>query len=345
MKHVSVFTLRSGFFIICLFEPASNCPTVVSVQFENQTVTNKVHVERQLHSKTGSPRTSITVCLPAVTDYFDALRPSRLVEFFEYQKLAGVKRVSMGELDERIYPFSFDPSSRKVLKHYKDIGFLEMHPMSVYSNNNSNLYRIAADSKPIQYTYCILKYALVTDYVTVQDLDEIVAFNANFYRNIPAAISAGIDKKHRYYSFKLYDQPVNRRCNFTRDFENNTNFIISRSVLFSSWNYNPGKTIHSSQVCLIPEWHRCAVYKTHPYLLPKKRMKKADFHKILSWKDKEGTNLMRSLHYRIPKMNGLEPPRKEAACAKNQTRELHWLDRISSKLFKNTLQVLSDLIL
>ena len=343
-----IFKLRSGFFIICLFRHSKSCPERVSISFGNQSITNAIKVERhhqqKSSKKTREPR--IIVCLPAVTSYFDALRPSNMVEYFEYQRLTGVKKISMGELDENKYAFSFDPIVRKILKHYEDIGFLEMYPVSVNSNRTSNLYRIAADSKPVHYTYCYLKYAMIYDYIIVQDLDEVVAFNANFHRSLPRAILAATNSLHRHFSFRLYDQPIARKCNFTKDFRNTTDFLLSRSNLFYSRHLNPGKTIHSSQVCMIPEWHRCLVHRSDRELFFEKKLRKESFHKLVSWTRGEGINFMRSLHLRTSiKHFFYNDTKKYDMCSKKNTLRFNWLANLTPEMFSRSLKVLNKLIL
>ena len=348
--HVTFHALRSTVFIICSFMRYTACPKRITIDFGNQTITRAMHVERQLHLKSSQRfrEPQIIVCLPAVTSYFDALRPSFLVEYFEYQRLAGVKKISMGELDKKIYSFGFDPVSQQILKHYKDIGFLEMHSVSVYSNNASNMHQIAENSKPIQNTYCYLKYATISDYVIVQDLDEVVAFNSNLYRNLPRAFLAAKDKKHHYFSFRLYDQSIARKCNFTKDFRNTTDFLISRANLYYRRNLNPGKTIHSSHVCQLPGSYSCLIYRKVPELFSDEIMRKEEFHKLVSWmNNKEGVSFLRSLHFRTSVANKFYNEKDEQVnkdmCSKNNTMEFDWLAKLTPKLVKNTMDTLKKI--
>ena len=93
--HVTFHALRSAVFIICSFMRYKACPKRIKFDFGNQTITKAMHVERQLHLKSSQRfrEPQIFVFLPAVTSYFDAFRPSFLVEYFEYQRLAGVKKI------------------------------------------------------------------------------------------------------------------------------------------------------------------------------------------------------------------------------------------------------------
>ena len=336
---------------ICQFPSSKECPNTVSTQFGNHSISNAVKVERQIEpnkSIESKGKSDIILCLPALTGDFDGFKPHRLTEYFEYQKLAGVKLIVMGELNATQYNFTIADSSMKVLQYYKDIAFLKTYGVSIPEFSTSELHHIVARSKPNHYTYCMIKYARVSDYIIVQDLDEVVGFNTNFYQNLPEVISAATDKKFAYSSFALYDQPVARRCNYTNILKNASDFTLMRAELFFRKNIHRGKTIHSSQTCQLAEWHDCAMRRSDPKLKPKKSATFSvfdeKFSKLVDLRSEKGKNLMISLHNR-DEMHRVQLPNQETnvVCAENKTVKLNWVNKLSPELLSRSMVVLKKL--
>ena len=326
---------------MCSFEKIFECPRKVSLSFRKQTVTNELIVERQYQEKSLSKNMSITLCSPAITKMMDISSPRRLIEYVEYQRFAGIKRMILGELDGKVNNFTLAEDSKSVLRYYKGIGFLDTFEISV-TNGKSSLYNLSRSSaKVMQFTYCMIKYALISDYIIVQDLDEIVGFNTTRYRNLPEAISAAEDKNYRFSSFMLKDQPVAKRCNYSKHGEINSSFLMMRTNLFYQKSFNMGKTIHSSQTCQIAWHHGCSMPRREETFSPSSRIDKF-FSKTVNMQSNEKTEIMRSLHFR----DFLRAPKNISLndlCCPNNTIYINWLNNISGELLSNCATVVRKL--
>ena len=336
-----------GFFVFCVFERNLECPENISLQFGNQTVTNQLTVERQYKKniQQEDKKMSLTLCLPAITKNLETFKPHRLTEYFEYQRLVGVNRIMLAEINGRVYNFTLNEQSRKVIQFYKDEGFLEIFEIPLLDNKRV-LYRLSDITKRAQFTYCTVKAALISDYVIVHDFDEAVGFNSNLYKNLPDAISAAVDKNFKYSSFFLKDTPVARLCNFTNDLKNVSDFVLLRSKLFYTERFNPGKVIHSSQTCQISFHHGCTMKRDENlfWKLSKKTRKVSDrnFAKTLDLHKDKGKNMMRIIHNREEFPNKAKA-QKLANKLCEQAENLNWIDNLSQNLLNNSLKVLYSL--
>ena len=335
-----------GFFVFCPFEVELSCPEKVSIQFGNQTVTNEIEIERQFQKISGleEKKMSLTLCLPSITRPMETFEPYQLTEYFEYQRLAGIDRVLLAELNETFYNFSLNANSKKVLQFYKDSGFLETYHVSLMDNKRDS-YRLSDITKRAQFTYCMVKTALISDYAIVHDFDEVVGFNSNTYKNLPDAISAAADKNYTYSSFFLKDEPIARKCNFSSEIEGASNFVLLKSELFFRDSFNPGKSIHSSQTCQIAWHHHCSlIRKENSFSKFAKNYSTVPVKKFSIFLDlhsEEGINIMRSFHSRIGFPDDVE--NLEEICHPDRTEKLNWLNNLSEKLLENCLKVLEAL--
>ena len=78
---------RSLLEVFCLFDQKIECPRKISIVFGNALVSNELKKERQY--PTSEKKDHITLCSPAISSNMDSLRPSRLAEYIEYQRLIG----------------------------------------------------------------------------------------------------------------------------------------------------------------------------------------------------------------------------------------------------------------
>ena len=267
-----------------------------------------------------------------------------MVEYFEYQKIAGISRIVLAELDENKYNFTLKPDSKKVLEYYKDLGFLESYQVS-FPDNVTNLYKQSDRSKPAHYSYCMIKYALISDYVIVQDMDEVVGFNSSRYKNIPEAISAVEDKSFRYSSFFLTDQPAARRCKQARDIKKSSRFELSQTRLFYRTQFNFGKTIHSSQMCQIAWHHMCKLHRTENLFsgVPQNQTKQTSGKRV-TLKTTSGKNIMRSFHFREEIHKNEDASEEiEAVCAEKRVLKLNWLVNLSQEILRNSYKALRQI--
>ena len=266
---------------------------------------------------------------------------SRLVEYFEYQKIAGISRIVLAELDEKVYNFTLARDSKKVLDYYKELGFLESYDTS-FPDNFTNPYKQGARTKPAQYSYCMIKYGLISDYVIVQDMDEIVGFNSHIYKNIPEAILAREDKNK---SFFLTDQPMARRCKYAIDIPKASRFELLRTQLFYQNSFNFGKTIHSSQACQIAWHHQCILPRTDSLFSGAlKNQTKLPSSRYIGLKSPNGKNVMRSLHFREEMHNSENASENiNVVCGEDRVLKLDWLVNLSKEILENSLKVLGEI--
>ena len=343
-NNTFIYYDEPGCFVFCPFEQSLSCPERVSIQFGNQAVTNEVVIERQYKKselRIELKKLSLTLCLPAITKSMDLFEPYRLTEYFEYQRLAGVDRVLLAELNDNFYNFTLNEKSSKILQFYKDNGFLETYGVSLMDNKR-NLYRLSDITKRAQFTYCMVKTALISDYVIVHDFDEFVGFNSALYKNLPDAISAAADKNYTYSSFFLKDEPIARNCNFTKEIQGASNFVQLKSNLFLRKSFNMGKSIHSSQTCQIAWHHHCSLRRNeNSFSEFAKNCSAVPVEKFSTYIDlhsKKGTNIMRSIHNKIV----FQDKNLEEVCHPNQTEKLDWIINLSEKLLENSLKVLEN---
>ena len=73
--------------IFYLLDQKIECPRKISKVFGNALVSNELKVERQY--PTSEKKDHITLRNPAIIRNMDSLRPSRLAEYIEYQRLIG----------------------------------------------------------------------------------------------------------------------------------------------------------------------------------------------------------------------------------------------------------------
>ena len=338
------------------FVNSLECPEKISLFFNwNKSITNQLKVERQYKKSPTNSRhnMSIVLCSPAITKMMDISSPRRLIEYIEYQRAAGVHKMVLAEFNERFYKFTLAETSRKVLDYYKKLGFLETFQVSLTSNHGKSLYELADSTKPAQFTYCMLKNALISNYVIAQDLDEIVGFNTTRYSNLQEAISAAEDKNYSFSSFYLQDQPIARRCMKYKDLAENSSFLIVNSTLFYRIRFHGGKTVHSSQTCQVVSHHYCVMARNEDTINSNNlftarvgiRVSDPNFSTIINLHFPKGTEIMRNLHFRDLSLKDFrEHPKNESErCEPENLVSINWLQKISDRLLFNSETVLKKL--
>ncbi|XP_063729446.1 uncharacterized protein LOC134857038 isoform X3 [Symsagittifera roscoffensis] len=323
---------RSLLGVFCLFDRNIECPRKVSIVFGNAAVSNELKVERQY--PTSEKKDHITLCSPAISTNMDSLRPSRLAEYIEYQRLIGVDKMMIGEISRE--NFALNEDTKRVLDFYKNIGFLET--FSVQLTEKYTGYDSVSRLQRSQFTYCMVKNALVSKYIIIQDLDEIVGVNFSRYQNLQQALWKLEDKKFQFSSFFLSDTPVARNCE-----QNNKSNDLAQFSLFYRESFHRGKSILSSQTCQTVWAHGCLMPRTDlttGNLSSKHLEAQSLFSKLVDLHYGNGKEALRNLHFRH------RPDFREKIkleCLDDNIVEINWLQNVSETLQMNVWKVLKHL--
>ena len=95
--------------------------------------------------------------------------------------------------------FALNEDTKRVLDFYKNIGFLET--FSVQLTEKYTGYDSGNHLKRSQFTYCMVKNALASKYIIIQDLDEIVGVNFSRYQNLQEVLWKLEEKKISIFEF------------------------------------------------------------------------------------------------------------------------------------------------
>ena len=358
-----VFTknLNDGMIVMCPFSRNVSCPKFISVQIGSNPITNFLKVELQDNEdslqKSGiSNQSRFTICAAAITNKVSTVLPARLAEYFEYNKLIGVNKIYMPQFNKSIYPTNgFTDQVEKLLKYYERANFLVRYSVSAAQTAQSErMYTNAERARLMHLSYCVIKIALKTDYVIVQDFDEIIGFDTDKFNTLSDAVmNFRREKGMNYENFMLRDTVFDHHCKPEMPQLNYTNLVIfDAKYHYQKVSLNMGKTIHSSKACIVPFAHFCFLYRISNVLsLPRdsrKLVQKNYIDKRKRFIISSGS-FLRSFHFRPPENHRGEPARYMDT--KNQLKwcdisnwvETRWLDRIKLPLYENTHKVLYKL--
>ena len=261
--------LNEGIIVICPFSRKLACPKYLSLQIASNEVTHLMPVEMQDLLPTNSSSTNqsrFIICAPAITNKISTVLPARLVEYFEYNKLIGVNQVYMPMLNSSVYPVDgYDENVEKLLQHYEKQKFLVRFAAPAFvPKKSSDMFSHVRYVKPMHLSYCLVKVAMKTDYVIVQDFDEVIGFNTSRFKSLSDAISyVRKARGMKYENFMLRDTLMDHHCKPNAHQLNYSSFVISEAKYhYNMTHLNMGKSIHHSSACIAAFPHYCILYRT-----------------------------------------------------------------------------------
>ena len=243
----------------------------------------------------------------------------------------GVDKLMIGEISRD--NFALNEDTKRVLDFYKNIGFLET--FSVQLTEKYTGYDSGNHLKRSQFTYCMVKNALVSKYIIIQDLDEIVGVNFSRYQNLQEVLWKLENKKFQFSSFFLSDTPVARQC----ERKNKSNDLAHFSLFYRE-SFHRGKSILSSQTCQVVWPHGCLMPKTDLItgnLSSKHLEAQSLFSKLVDLHYGNGKEALRNLHFR-DRPDVREKVRLD--CLDDNIVEINWLQNVSETLQMNVRKVL-----
>lgn len=197
----------------------------------------------------------LTTCVPILYGNFNS---EALIEWFEFQKYFGVDKVSM-------HVWKVSNENWKVFDYYRANGLLDLYKLDApykISYKFQTQSNIAAD-KPfflealytIDLFECMMRNYQRTEYVLVQDVDEVL---------VPQEFKDyhGLINKYREFDdlvFPMVNFDVT--CNFT--IPNEKHFHFQRPFRLDPKPFNkqsPGKSLHRTDRCAFFLQHNCIKY-------------------------------------------------------------------------------------
>ncbi len=290
------------------------------------------------------------------------VEPTRLVEFFEYNRIIGVSHVVMDKYDRNMHQTAVSDDLEKIFQFYESEGFLSRHLVSTVINGSREIsYVNARFTRSYQRTYCMLKNALKYDYIITQDLDEVVGYDTGKFRSL-AEVFAKIEQSHatKNASFMIRDSIVENDCSDLAPTLNLSDFTIARTEYFSHKATNMGKTIHSSHACLYVMSHYCALYRRIDILQATGALNKLANYRsmpevgrlIQQNTEKNAPHaLMRMFHFkksiereRFEQKNPKLSVKQSAWCRDNYFEQTGWVKPVSVELLHRSRQVLQTVL-
>ena len=358
-----VFThyLNEGMIVICPFRRNLTCPNFVTLTIASNKPTHFISVEKQEKEEFFEQKSSkIIICAPAITNKISTVLPSRLAEYFEYNKLIGVKQIYMPSLNTSLYPLEgFNTEVEKLLQFYEKQNFLVRFTASTFKTKKPvDMFSHIRFVKPMHLSYCMVRVALKSDYVIVQDFDEVIGFNTNSFKTLGDVIQKlRSDRGLNYQNFMIRDTVFDHHCNPNVSQLNYSKFVISEAkYYFNTTTLNQGKTIHHSSACIVAFPHYCILYRTDEVLLqpPGSRTLINVENQIARSKRlflASDGSVLRSFHFRAPENHHgtqaayLDEKEKDKWCNASNWVQTDWIDGIRSALRKNSEKALRQLYL
>ena len=287
-----------------------------------------------------------------------SVSPTRFIEYLEYNRLIGVSHIYQPHFSPNLYPINLGKKYEQILDFYENEGLLTRYAVSMTPIVKTvSLYNFARRFKAPFISYCMLKHALQYDYVIVQDFDEVVGFDHNKFSRLSQVINATNSFfGQQYTSFMMPDAVVYHECSPKAPKLNYTNLVVSKGRVVLKKGLNMGKSIHSSQTCILLFAHYCLVARREDILLDGPKILKSmgrhlnsatNFDTLhLNEQTFDETIFLQSFHFRQPvnyEGKKAEFLRRDNNCDESNIYETNWLTPISKVLEQKTINVYDNL--